>query len=33
MSPTVAMGTEFLDGYAHIPVAQQKKVRESLPRK
>jgi|SRR5271157_2737907 len=28
MSPTVAMGTEFLDGYAHIPVAQQKKVRE-----
>ncbi len=30
MSPTVAMGTEFLDGYAHIPVAQQKKVREFL---
>ena len=24
------MGTEFLDGYAHIPVAQQKKVREFL---
>jgi len=24
------MGSEFLDGYAHIPVAQQKKVREFL---
>ena len=30
MSPTVAMGTEFLDGYAHIPVSQQKKVRDFL---
>src|SRR5271166_6139179 len=30
MSPTVAMGTEFLDGYAHIPASQQKKVREFL---
>ena len=30
MSPTVAMGTEFLDGYAHIPASQQKKVRDFL---
>ena len=30
MSPTVAMGSEFLDGYAHIPAAQQKKLREFL---
>jgi len=26
MSPTVAIGSEFLDGYARIPIAQQKKV-------
>jgi hypothetical protein len=30
MSPTVAMGSEFLDGYAHIPIAQPKKVRGFL---
>ena len=26
MTPTVAMASEFLDAYVHIPAAQQKKV-------
>jgi hypothetical protein len=30
MAPTVAMGSEFLDGYGRIPVSQQKKVREFI---
>jgi len=28
MTPTIAVASEFLDAYVHIPAAQQRKVRE-----